>query len=97
MGAPQSADFSGTSGSFYSPGEVSIFSGSLMAANTSLVASGASFTLRERGAAGFGGAITAGDTDGDGADEVFVAAPGVFSGGCCSGVSPAGDIYYFDL
>ena len=87
---------SGSSGYFSTAGEVSIFSNTLMAGSTSLAASSADFTLREQTTDAFGVSITTSDTDGDGADEIFVAAPGVASTSCCSVSYPTGTVWSFD-
>ena len=97
VGAPDGSRFSyASTGTFSTEGEVSVFAGSLMAAATKLDSSDASFTLRETSASGFGAAISAADTDGDGDAEVFVAAPGVpvYTSGTYS--YPTGTVWGFD-
>ncbi len=97
VGAPDGDTLSTASGSAFSTdGEVSIFTGTLLASAATLDSSDASFTLRARTNDAFGAAITTADTDGDGDAEVIVAAPGV--PGTVSGVAttPAGSIWAFD-
>ena len=97
VGAPDGESFSYSSGtSFTQPGEVSIFSGTLLTTASSVSSTDASFTLRAESNHGFGAAISTADTDGDGDDEVFVAAPGVPTYTSGTYTYPTGTIWAFD-